>query len=387
MIVLLFGVTNVGKTTIGEVLAEKIGYQFYDLDDETKSYYRTTLEDFVNNIPDKLERDQKKGAVLELLMKSKEQNKVIAISPIVYASVFDKYLLWANTIAIELQDSVTNIFDRLVFSDENDQCYIDNEYKNQHKEHYLQDIQDDINYYKPVFKNVRNKININGRLPEEVAEDIIETFKEKIFSENKNGEKVHLPAKFFKQNMLEERTSAMILYFSLIMMRSHELNHILDDATSPFLDEERIAEIEKDKAAIMQIACPEDLVKCMRKSKIIINREYILEKVLSMEEQIMPLIVKRIRNNGQDEFVEIATLALAIADAKYVEDLIENIEEIKYPIARAMVCLALGIKREVQCSELLLKQFYKLPKEYPEQGYENGPLLALYLIYDEFKLM
>lgn len=383
MIILLLGITNVGKTTTGEVLAEKIGYKFYDLDYETTVYYGTTLEEFVNNIPDKLERDQKKGVVLDLLMKSKEQNKVIAISPIVYASVFDRYLLWANTIAIELQDSVTNIFDRLVFSDENDHCYIDDDYKNKHKEHYLQDIQEDINYYKPAFKNIRNKININGRLPGEVAEDIIHRFQEKIFAEKKSYEKVCIPAKFFEQNKLEESSSAMILYLNLIMMRSHEFKHLLDEATFPFLDEERILEIEKDKASIMQITCPKELIRCMRKSTIVINRENILEKVSSMEEQIIPLVLKQIKNNRQDEFVEIATLALAISDAKYVEDLTKNIEEIKYPIARSMVCLVLGIKREVQFSELLLKQFYKLQKEYPEQGYENGPLLALYLIWDK----
>lgn len=32
MIILLFGVSNVGKTTIGEVLSNKLNYEFYDLD-------------------------------------------------------------------------------------------------------------------------------------------------------------------------------------------------------------------------------------------------------------------------------------------------------------------------------------------------------------------
>lgn len=37
MKILLFGVSNVGKTTVGEILADKIGYDFYDIDFEIKN--------------------------------------------------------------------------------------------------------------------------------------------------------------------------------------------------------------------------------------------------------------------------------------------------------------------------------------------------------------
>lgn len=37
-----------------------------------------------------------------------------------------------------------NIFKRLVFSDENDVIYKDDDYKNAHKDHYLADIQEDL---------------------------------------------------------------------------------------------------------------------------------------------------------------------------------------------------------------------------------------------------
>jgi len=48
MKILIFGVSNVGKTTIGSILAVNLGYDFFDLDEEVKRYYHTTLEDFVN---------------------------------------------------------------------------------------------------------------------------------------------------------------------------------------------------------------------------------------------------------------------------------------------------------------------------------------------------
>lgn len=48
MKILLFGVSNVGKTTIGKLLAEKLNFSFYDLDEEIKKYYGITLEEFAH---------------------------------------------------------------------------------------------------------------------------------------------------------------------------------------------------------------------------------------------------------------------------------------------------------------------------------------------------
>lgn len=36
MRILLFGISNIGKTSIGKSLAQKLSYDFYDLDEEIK---------------------------------------------------------------------------------------------------------------------------------------------------------------------------------------------------------------------------------------------------------------------------------------------------------------------------------------------------------------
>ena len=41
MKIILFGVSNVGKTTMGTRLAERLGYSFYDLDEEVKKEFHT----------------------------------------------------------------------------------------------------------------------------------------------------------------------------------------------------------------------------------------------------------------------------------------------------------------------------------------------------------
>lgn len=39
MIILIFGVSNVGKTAIGKKLSEKLNYAFFDLDHEIKVFF------------------------------------------------------------------------------------------------------------------------------------------------------------------------------------------------------------------------------------------------------------------------------------------------------------------------------------------------------------
>lgn len=41
---ILFEISDVGKTTIGTILAKELGYSCYDLDEEVKKEFQMTLE-------------------------------------------------------------------------------------------------------------------------------------------------------------------------------------------------------------------------------------------------------------------------------------------------------------------------------------------------------
>ena len=43
MKILIFGMGNIGKSTVGELLARKIGYDFIDMDTKIKEKYGTML--------------------------------------------------------------------------------------------------------------------------------------------------------------------------------------------------------------------------------------------------------------------------------------------------------------------------------------------------------
>ena len=174
MNILLFGISNVGKTTIGGILAQKLGYVFFDLDEEVKKRHHITLEQFVNTVWP-YERDQIRGEIIgSILCLCKDT--VIAVTPMYYTRFFGKYLNREDVMAIELQDTPENIFNRLVFSDQNDHVYKDDEYRDAHREYYLREIKKDITYYRKPFMKLENKFSIDGTSPEVAAERLIEHY-------------------------------------------------------------------------------------------------------------------------------------------------------------------------------------------------------------------
>ena len=78
-----------------------------------------------------------------------------------------------QVIAIELQDSEEHIFERMVFSDESDNIYKDDAYKEEHKDYYIRDIHEDIVYVKRVFKKIENKYFIDNRPVDQVVDELM----------------------------------------------------------------------------------------------------------------------------------------------------------------------------------------------------------------------
>ena len=174
MRILLFGVSNVGKTTTGKLLSEKLDIPFYDLDDEVKTRLNIKLEKFVNTGTLR-ERDGIRIKILELLLDN-AKDAVIAVTPISYPGNLLDLLNEPDIIAIEMRDTPEHIFDRIVFSDENDVIYRDDKYKEKHKAYYLKDIREDLKWYGSVNRFIVNKFDINGMCAETVVDRMIEKY-------------------------------------------------------------------------------------------------------------------------------------------------------------------------------------------------------------------
>ena len=122
MKILLFGITNVGKSTIGKLLSEKLNYEFDDLDEEIKRRYGK-IDAFMNKYPWTYERHKERGKILSDIVNKYDDNVVIAVSSIFYVRCFSKLLEDENILAIELQDKLENILKRLVYADEDDNVF------------------------------------------------------------------------------------------------------------------------------------------------------------------------------------------------------------------------------------------------------------------------
>lgn len=173
MKILLFGVSNVGKTTIGKILADQLNVSFYDLDDEVKVRFGKTLEEFVNTA-DLRWRDQKRGEIIKEIICHKN-DLVIAITPISYTDDFGSKIVDDDILPIELYDTPENIFSRLIFSDKDDKIYIDDKYKNEHKSYYIKEIQADLDWYGKIYNElgIKNQLFVNADPPEKVASRIV----------------------------------------------------------------------------------------------------------------------------------------------------------------------------------------------------------------------
>ena len=148
----------VGKTTIGKMLADKIGYSFFDLDKEIQDYYGKPIGRIQDECLTMNGYREKASVVLDELL-SKNIDSVIAGTPsglkFSYLQVYKRHLD-KELISIWLNDSFENILDRLVFFDK-DSNPINERLDEADKKGYLKEIKADYNYFKDSYKLVQTR--------------------------------------------------------------------------------------------------------------------------------------------------------------------------------------------------------------------------------------
>jgi len=190
-----------------------------------------------------------------------------------------------------------------------------------------------------------------------------------------------LPRHFLDENPLSELSTAQITYFQMVTVSVPGFNEEIAGMVVPRMEILRREEYELEKEQILKIDTVEDVIKYMRKIKELQNRNLLVEKALAMQEDIMPLILKRLLTSGHDVFIENAAIILASADMKYVEQLFDMFKEIRNPYARSETSMVFGVKRRADYTPLLLQQYRLIKQECPNKDYEQGPLMALHLIH------
>lgn len=186
---------------------------------------------------------------------------------------------------------------------------------------------------------------------------------------------------FFRNNPIEKFSAANISYFKMTIGFEAEIEKMLSEGISKGITAERRAHIDEEKQTIAALSSAEDIVAFMRTKFDIANQSLLCRKVLSMQEQVIPLMLQRYRTTLQDVFIDTAVQILAQAEKRHAEALLAMYPEIRNPYAKSMACLVLGMQHLEQAAPLLLAEYERMKKEYTKESLCQGPLLGLYVLY------
>lgn len=181
MRVYLVGVTCVGKTTVGRLLAKRLGYEFLDFDEETKREFKKPLlalhKEAFNN---KGYRDLTKP-LLARLLREHPSDVVIAMPPgglfREYKSILDRD--HPDVVTVWMRDSAENILKRIIFTDDYDNLITEPVVNEENEWWYYEDIRQDLAYYRRTHSKAAVHFDVAGRDAEEAAEALEQVLRQK----------------------------------------------------------------------------------------------------------------------------------------------------------------------------------------------------------------
>ena len=197
--------------------------------------------------------------------------------------------------------------------------------------------------------------------------------------------------KYFKENKVTDKMpSAQALAQFMMRMAAkpdveNELMGFMDNTikeSSP----ERIEEAASGKEEIANATTPAEIITLMRRGVDIINRRVLVAKAMTMEAEVVPEVVRRLKTNLSTMFIEVALQFLARSTINVSEDLIGYFDEMRNPYAQSIVLVLLGFKADEKHIPWLIDRHHMLKKLYPRENYYQGAYYALLEMEGRFYL-
>jgi shikimate kinase len=179
MKIIIVGVSCVGKSTGGKILADKIGYKFFDFDFEVEKYFRSHITFLKREYPFERTYREKVSVVLSKILK--ENNVILAMPP---SGLMDNY--WRiikkddSLITIALRDKAKNILERITFYDDYSNP-MESPVTKENEKYYLNDIRLDMEYFGRSYRKAKIRKDIDGRSAFQVAYEL----KDLLFAEER----------------------------------------------------------------------------------------------------------------------------------------------------------------------------------------------------------
>jgi len=186
MRVFVTGVSCVGKSTIGALLAGRLGCRFYDLDLEIEKFFKTSIERLRNKLlTDESFRNEAARALMHILGHPESRDCVIALPPSGLMGRYLRVLKKAGGTTLVLTDKPENILNRITFYDI-DSRPIEKHLSEKEKLLYLREIKKDITYYRKIYDRADLRVDISGMPAAAAAEKAQQALASFLSNETKN---------------------------------------------------------------------------------------------------------------------------------------------------------------------------------------------------------
>ena len=170
MRVLLTGVGCVGKTTVGRLVADRLGYPFFDLDEEIERHFGTS----VMRLQSRFLTDysyRKEVSVVLTRIAGENKDCVIALPPSGLRDAYLRVIGEMECVTVTIEDTPENILSRIRFYDI-DSRRIGKYLTGEEKKLYRKEIKKDITYFRKSYQRADLHADITGLDAEASAEKI-----------------------------------------------------------------------------------------------------------------------------------------------------------------------------------------------------------------------
>ena len=160
MRVFLVGVACVGKTTVGAILARRLGCRFLDLDEEVERHFGASVERLQARFLTGYGYRVQAAAVLGQLA-GDSADSVVALPPNGLKDAFLRVIKKIDCTVVVLEDTPENVLARIAFFDV-DSRPTEKHLTDEEKRLYLREIKKDITFFRKSYERAHLRVSIAG---------------------------------------------------------------------------------------------------------------------------------------------------------------------------------------------------------------------------------
>ncbi len=202
------------------------------------------------------------------------------------------------------------------------------------------------------------------------------------------SEKMKLLTKdYFNCHPVKAYSAARLMYSLLLMPEVIEAVDEVTQEVRRMAAESRI-DIPNESEAITRVQQEEDIEKLLRMLRQPLParaHQIVREKLLKRESEALPEIRRMILRSLNDHVIENAAAFMTACSADCVNWIVEHYGEIRSPYAQSMMCLVLGFRADENAMPFLMQQVASFETRYPDETFDQGPLMALYELRARFQ--